>query len=52
MELLLNPRSVTAKTAMIATRVTDTTVTVIAMAATEIEAEIGSGVIETEAEIE
>ena len=52
MQLLPSPRTVTAKTAMIATRVTDMTVTVIAMAATEIEAAIGTGVIETEVEIE
>ena len=52
MGLLLSLKSVTVKTAMIATGVTDMTVTVIAMAATEIEAAIESDVIETEAEKE
>lgn len=52
MGLPLNPRSVTAKTAITDTRATDTTVIVIAMVATEIEAAIESGAIETEAGIE
>ena len=52
MDLLLTPKSVTAKTAMIATKLTDTTVTVIAMVATEIEAATESGVIEIEVGIE